>query len=88
MANCCGLIMMDKKKGKKKIKIKPQTPAQRDKAEKVFAKLMAGHGRLEESISKVRNQRIHLPPDAPPENTISGTPEFEVVKTENSFEIE
>ncbi|NQV36491.1 MAG: hypothetical protein HQ509_00620 [Candidatus Marinimicrobia bacterium] len=81
-------MLSKKKTGKKEIKIKPQTKAQKDKAEQVFNKIMAGHGRLEESISKVRNQRIYLPPDAPRENTISGSPEVSVTKNENSFEFE
>lgn len=82
------LIMKNKKKSKIKFKVKPQTPAQRDKAEQVFAKIMARHGDIKESISKFQNRRVHLPPDAPPEKTITGEPEISVTKNENSFEFE
>lgn len=80
--------MLSKKTGKKKVKIKPQTKAQKDKAQQVFNKIMASHGGLKESISKFRNERIYLPPDAPAESTITGSQEINVTKNENSFEFE
>ena len=86
--NCWDLKMLSKKTGNKKIKIKPQTKAQKDKAEQVFNKIMSRHAGLQTAISDFRNRHVHLPSDAPSEATVSGSPEFEVVKTENNFEIE
>ena len=81
--------MLDKKTGKKKIKVLPRKKVQKNKAQKLFDKLIETRPiRLQDSINEVHNERIYLKNDAPPESSVSGTSEMDVVKTENSFEVE